>query len=66
MTILPCDRELALKKELTLAANTDITVAVTEPMTGRAEINLPIKVNCPAEFICIIKVVPQPSICTNM
>ena len=37
-------REQSLKKELTLAGNTDITVAITEPMTGRAEVNLPIQV----------------------
>ena len=37
-------RDQTLKKELTLAGNSDITVAITEPMNGRAEVHLPIKV----------------------
>ena len=36
-----------LKKELTLAGSSDITVAITEPQTGRKEVTLPVKVRQP-------------------
>lgn len=36
-----------LKKELTLAGSSDITVAITEPQTGQKEVTLPVKVRQP-------------------
>lgn len=36
-----------LKKELTLVGSSDITVAITEPQTGRKEVTLPVKVSQP-------------------
>lgn len=39
-----CHRGQVLKKEMTLAGNTDITVAITEPLTGKKEVTVPVKV----------------------
>ena len=45
-------RGQVLKKEMTLAGSSDITVAITEPQTGRKEVTLPVKVrqSQPAQF----------------
>lgn len=39
-------RGQVLKREVTLADSTDITVAITEPLTGRKEVTLPVKASC--------------------
>ena len=45
-TLLATRRGQVMKREVTLADSTDITVAVTEPLTGRKEVTLPVKVSC--------------------
>ena len=45
MLLATC-RGQVLKREITLADSTDITVAITEPLTGRKEVTLPVKVSC--------------------
>lgn len=44
--LLAICRGQVLKREVTLADRTDITVAITEPLTGRKEVTLPVKVSC--------------------
>ena len=46
LTLLATCRGQVLKREITLADSTDITVAITEPLTGRKEVTLPVKVSC--------------------
>ena len=43
-------RGQVLRKEMTLADSSDITVAITEPQTGRKEVTLPVKVRQPAHI----------------
>ena len=38
-------RGQVLKKEMTLAGSSDITVVITEPLTGQKEMTLPVKVS---------------------
>ena len=45
-TLLATCRGQVLKREVTLADSTDITVAIAEPLTGRKEVTLPVKVSC--------------------
>lgn len=37
---------------MTLAGSSDITIAITEPQTGRKEVTLPVKVRQPAQVVC--------------
>ena len=46
VTLLATCRGPVLRREVTLADSTDITVAITEPLTGRKEVTLPVKVSC--------------------
>ena len=45
---------------MTLAGSSDITVAITEPQTGRKEATLPVKVRQPwlAHVACYLLVTP--------
>ncbi|KAL0040642.1 hypothetical protein WJX79_000331 [Trebouxia sp. C0005] len=47
---LAFNRGQVLKREVTLADRTDITVAITEPLTGRKEVTLPVKISARAVF----------------
>ncbi len=54
LMLLATRRGQVLKREITLADSSDITVAITEPLTGRKEVTLPVKVSCleQATFCC--------------
>ena len=58
-----------LKKEVTLAGSKDISVTITEPLTGKKEATLPVKVGCNLCMYVVVLVVIhmlQRTICMQL